>query len=177
MFTVEEMWSRPIRTGAAIQVGHVGVGTRPFQLPDCGDLGDRHVVEHAERSDDHTGEQEALRVEVGSERSEETDRLVGESGQIRESDEDPCQQCGHGQARNRRQQRCRRGEVDAVCEEQSEECNCACCDEGDQNGVRPREDGRENERDDHDQAGDEPGERANAFPSSEQHDGHDEQRT
>jgi hypothetical protein len=61
-------------TGAERGVGAV-------QLPDGAGLGDGDVVEHAERADHHTREQQAAGVDAGAELADEGTGGVVETGQ------------------------------------------------------------------------------------------------
>ncbi|CAM5670084.1 hypothetical protein SCALM49S_00986 [Streptomyces californicus] len=90
VLTTEAMWSLPIDAAVQPLPTHVRVGL--VQFPDRGGLGDRHVVEHPERTDDDTGEQQTAHVDVRIETVDQAGVVVGVAAQVRPADEQRAQQ-------------------------------------------------------------------------------------
>ncbi|MPM48873.1 hypothetical protein SDC9_95600 [bioreactor metagenome] len=145
------------------------------QFPDRGGLGDRHVVQATEGRDDHAGQHHRGEFHVGGGRPEGVVLLGRHPGQVGPVQRHVRQHRAQPQPEHGPEQGRRGPGVEPVGEIERDEHDRRGAHEGDQDGVRPGDQRREDERD-HDEA--RPGQsehRQQATPSGHRHGGQQEQ--
>ena len=105
VLTVDEMWSRPMLSPERYSVATSQRGGVRREFADRGGLGDGDVIEGAECSEDHAGEDEASEIDVGDAHRDEQRVFVLRAGEVRECGEQRRESDGEDERGERAEER------------------------------------------------------------------------